>query len=339
MKLVMYLTSWCLIFTLCFCQNSTESKPSNKVQSEIPTESQIVENKEVLGDAQLGDTLVSKIQGLDIPYLAKAPAVVHHLGYSLQYAEEHEQAYWIGYQLTKKETEKLYDRTDRFIVDPLISTGSASNEDYSRSGYDRGHLAPAADMGWSSQSMVESFYFSNMSPQVPSFNRGIWKRLEEQVRSWAMEYDSIYVITGPVLTKGLPTLGPNSVSIPNFYYKVILDNTGNDQKALGFLMKNAAGSGSLEAYAVSVDRVEKETGIDFFHQLPDEFEVKIEREVCLPCWTWSVTRTTSEGRKPSTNVSTDRTSMGVQCQGITQKGRRCKRITHDLSGYCYQHKP
>lgn len=334
MKILLQISPFFLLFSLCFCQNSNDIKHENKVQGEYPEKTAILDKEEILSD-----TTVSQIKGLDIPYLAKAPEVVQHLGYSLQYAEEHEQAYWIGYQLTKKETEKRYDRTDKFLVDPLIVSGSASNADYARSGYDRGHLAPAADMGWSNQSMVESFYFSNMSPQVPSFNRGIWKRLEEQVRSWAMEYDSIYVVTGPVLTKDLPTIGPNNVSIPNYYYKVILDNAGKDQKAIGFLMKNAAGSGSLEAFAVSVDRVEKETGIDFFHQLPDEFEEKIEREVCLPCWTWSITRNTSGGCKPSNNSSSERSSTGDQCHGITQKGQRCKRITRDISGYCYQHKP
>lgn len=278
---------------------------------------------------------------LEIPFISVKTPVIRHKAYSFQYAESHEQAYWIAYELTKTETQKAYDRTDDFIPDPSVVTGSATQADYAGSGYDRGHLAPAADMGWSKQSMEESFYFSNMSPQVPSFNRGIWKRLEEQVRSWAIVYDSVYVVTGPVLKAGLPTIGPNKVSVPEYYYKVILDNTGKDKKAIGFLMANVAGKGTLESYAVSVDRVEQETGIDFFNKLPDGFEAKIEKELCLPCWTWSITKPAVgvADESEDANDEPQGTAVKNQCKGMTQAGTRCKRTSSDESGYCYQHKP
>jgi endonuclease G len=278
---------------------------------------------------------------LEIPLIKDKTPVIRHKAYSFQYAESHEQAYWIAYELTKSETEKAYDRTDDFIPDPSVITGSATQADYAGSGYDRGHLAPAADMGWSKQSMEESFYFSNMSPQVPGFNRGIWKRLEEQVRSWAIVYDSIYVVTGPVLKAGLPTIGPNKVSVPEYYYKVILDNTGKDKKAIGFLMANAAGKGTLESYAVSVDRVEQETGIDFFNKLPDGFEAKIEKQLCLPCWTWTITKPAAGVADEAEESLDEPQGIAVknQCKGITQAGTRCKRTSSDDSGYCYQHKP
>jgi endonuclease G len=278
---------------------------------------------------------------LEIPLIKDKTPVIRHMAYSFQYAESHEQAYWIAYELTKSETEKAYDRTDDFIPDPSVVRGSATQADYAGSGYDRGHLAPAADMGWSKQSMEESFYFSNMSPQVPGFNRGIWKRLEEQVRSWAIVYDSIYVVTGPVLKAGLPTIGPNKVSVPEYYYKVILDNTGKDKKAIGFLMANAAGKGTLESYAVSVDRVEQETGIDFFNKLPDGFEAKIEKQLCLPCWTWTITKPAAGVADEAEESLDEPQGIAVknQCKGITQAGTRCKRTSSDDSGYCYQHKP
>ena len=157
------------------------------------------------------------IVDLEIPMMKGDIPIIRHLGYSFQYSEKHEQAFWVAYELTKKETEKAFERTNEFIPDPSVSTGTATVGDYSKSGYDRGHLAPAADMGWSAQAMKESFYFSNMSPQEPGFNRGIWKKLEEQVRTWAKAYDSIYVVTGPVLKDGLVQLGPNGVSIPKYY--------------------------------------------------------------------------------------------------------------------------
>jgi endonuclease G len=90
-------------------------------------------------------------------------------------------------------------RKDNFRSDPKVKTGSAALSDYKGSGYDRGHLAPAADFKWSATAMSESFYMSNMSPQVPGFNRGIWKNIESTVRNWAVENDEIYIVTGPVL--------------------------------------------------------------------------------------------------------------------------------------------
>ena len=271
---------------------------------------------------------------LELPLMKGNIPVIKHLGYAFQYSEKHEQAFWVGYELTKKETEKAFERTDEFIPDPAVSTGTATVADYAKSGYDRGHLAPAADMGWSQQAMAESFYFSNMSPQEPGFNRGIWKNLEEQVRTWAKEYDSIYVVTGPVLKDGLVQLGPNGVSIPKYYYKVILDNTGDDAKAIGFLMPNEASKEPLEKFAVSVDQVEQETGIDFFNKLPDSRENAFEKEVCIPCWTWTII---SSPAPQQTNPQPG--AVQNQCKGITKAGARCKRMTGDADGYCYQHKP
>jgi endonuclease G len=271
---------------------------------------------------------------LELPLMKGNIPIIKHLGYAFQYSEKHEQAFWVGYELTKKETEKAFERTDEFIPDPAVSTGTATVADYAKSGYDRGHLAPAADMGWSQQAMAESFYFSNMSPQEPGFNRGIWKNLEEQVRTWAKAYDSIYVVTGPVLKDGLVQLGPNGVSIPKYYYKVILDNTGDDAKAIGFLMPNQASKESLEKFAVSVDQVEQETGIDFFNKLPDSRENAFEKEVCIPCWTWTII---SSPAPQQTNPQPG--AVQTQCKGITKAGARCKRMTGDADGYCYQHKP
>ena len=268
---------------------------------------------------------------LEIPKMKGNIPVINHLGYSFQYSEKHEQAFWVGYELTKSETEKSYERTDNFIPDPMVSTGTATVGDYSKSGYDRGHLAPAADMGWSAQAMSESFYFSNMSPQDPGFNRGIWKSLEEQVRTWAIVYDSIYVITGPILKEGLVQIGPNGVSIPKYYYKVILDNVGEDAKAIGFLMPNAKSQEPLESFAVTIDQIEQETGIDFFSQLSDSRENAFEKEICVSCWTWTRVAPNHSSTKEGTTTS--------QCHGITKAGARCKRMTSEPDGYCYQHKP
>jgi endonuclease G len=155
---------------------------------------------------------------LEIPLVLNGEKLIQHTGYSFVYSEEHEQAKWIAYVLNNKELDGIFDRSDNFREDPFVSSGSADNSDYAKSGYDRGHLAPAADMKWSEKAMSESFYYSNMSPQLPAFNRGIWKMLEEKVRDWALENDSILIVTGPILSsknqKKLATIGPNSVAVP-----------------------------------------------------------------------------------------------------------------------------
>jgi endonuclease G, mitochondrial len=226
------------------------------------------------------------VKNLEIPAITSVDKVISHTGYSLLYNEANEQASWVAYNLTREETNKVYDRTDKFIPDPAVSTGSAIDADYSGSGYDRGHLAPAADMGWSSTAMAESFYYSNMSPQVPAFNRGIWKKLEELVRDWAVENNSIFIVTGPVLTSGLKSIGADKVSVPNYYYKVILDYEEPDIKGIGFILPNAGSSKPLQDFAVTIDSVEKVTGIDFYPSLPDNQEKMIEKTLCIDCWSW-----------------------------------------------------
>ena len=125
--------------------------------------------------------------------------VVKHTYYTIDYNEKHEQPNWVFYRLTIENTKGKAKRKDDFRPDPSVSTGSAELSDYKGSGYDRGHLCPAADMKQSDQAMSETFFLSNMSPQVPSFNRGIWAKLEAEVRRQIKgEDDTLYVITGPI---------------------------------------------------------------------------------------------------------------------------------------------
>ncbi len=122
-------------------------------------------------------------------------SIVDHKYYSLCYSEEHEQAAWVSYNLTINEVYGDITRTNNFREDPYIREGSATLDDYRGSGFDRGHLAPAADMAFSTIAMSESFYLSNMSPQAPSFNRGIWKKLESYVRKLAFTYGSNFIFS------------------------------------------------------------------------------------------------------------------------------------------------
>lgn len=271
------------------------------------------------------------INSLEIPKTNPKDIIIAHVGFSLLYNETHEQANWVAYELTKEETNKLYERTDKFLVDPKVYTGTANDKDYSNSGYDRGHLAPASDMGWSASSMAESFYYSNISPQTPSFNRGIWKRLEELVRTWANLNNSIFVVTGPLLTTGLSVIGPNKVSVPNYFFKVILDYNSPDIKGIGFIISNSGSREPLQNYAVSIDSVEKISGFDFFPLLPDDQETAIEKTLCINCWSWSSLKFDND------STVNNKSSTSVQCKGTTKDGDRCKNKTLNTSGFCYIH--
>jgi endonuclease G len=223
-------------------------------------------------------------QKVDLLPISTTGQIIKHKYYTLSYSQKNKQAEWVFYLLTKADSLGIVKRKNNFRPDPLISSGSASLIDYKNSGYDKGHLCPAADMSFDSQAMSETFYLSNMSPQVPAFNRGIWKKLEELVRSWSRQEDSLYVVTGPIFIQDKGSIGPDSVTVPGFYYKVIYDPIG-DKKMIGFILPNEKETGkSLSDYTVTVESIEQITKIDFFHNLPDSLEFRLERHIDTNLW-------------------------------------------------------
>ncbi len=186
-------------------------------------------------------------------------------GYTICYREEYEQPEWAAYTLTTDKLVKNASREDNFRPDPEISTGSASLADYKGSGYDRGHLAPAADFSYSEEAMSDSFYLSNMSPQNGSFNRGIWAKLEAAVRDWAGETLVTYVVTGPVLEKPASEygfIGANEVSVPEFYYKALLFVYADDAVATSGAADSAKTPVALTAAGASADALISATTSD-----------------------------------------------------------------------------
>jgi len=278
------------------------------------------------------------VQDLEIPVSKNHDQIIQHIAYTLSYNERHEQANWVAYELNKAKTMKRVNRSNEFVSDAAVKTGSANDHDYLHSGYDRGHLAPAADMAWSEKSMVESFYYSNMSPQVPSFNRGIWKQLESQVRNWASTDQELYIVTGPILTEHLPTIGENKVSVPKSYYKAILSIEANELNAIAFLLPNESSHLPLPHFSISIDSLEQLSGIDFFDKLPDEIETNLENTICLPCWNWEEQHSSKQIHERN-RIETEHLehAQKVQCNASTKAGSRCKRTTTNTSGRCYQH--
>ncbi|MBN2807055.1 MAG: DNA/RNA non-specific endonuclease [Prolixibacteraceae bacterium] len=160
---------------------------------------------------------------------------VEHAYFQLAYSELHEGAYWVFYHLTPSMLEGTAERKDNFRPDPKVSTLSATPDDYVSTGYDRGHLCPAASMVINQEAMDETFFMSNMSPQHPSLNRGRWKSLETKEREWAARLDTLYIATGAIYTDSLGVIGQNEVTVPRAYYKILWDG---EQHLIGFIMPN-----------------------------------------------------------------------------------------------------
>lgn len=212
---------------------------------------------------------------------------IDHAYYSLSYREKFELAEWVAYELTKKSLLlPNVKRSNWFEKDEDINTKSAEYYDYKGSGYSRGHLAPAGDMAFNIEAMQESFLMSNISPQLRGFNNGIWKELEENVRDWAFKNVRVFIVTGPVLSKGFSgRIGKNKVAVPKYFYKVILDINDPEHKAIAFIIPNKISEERLDNYAMSVDEAEKITGLDFFATLiDDKKEENIESSYDLSKW-------------------------------------------------------
>ena len=255
---------------------------------------------------------------LAIPAYSPDDIVVRHTGFTLSYNEKHEQPNWVAYLLT---SDKVFgnasSRGDNFREDPSIPTGSSTLADYRGSGYDRGHLIPAADQKWSSQAMDDCFYLSNMSPQTHAFNAGIWSKLESAVRTMAAQNKEICVATGPILTNGpFDIIGPNAVSVPKHFYKVILDYYGPDKKAIGFILAQDS-KGELKTFAVSVNDVEKFSGIDFFPSLPDDEEEALESQYDVTLWDLSDFNRTATAKKYGYDL--DNPSSTPEPQTVTEE--------------------
>jgi endonuclease G len=190
---------------------------------------------------------------------------------------------WVSWELLGSETEGTLGRGN-FAADPNVES-CPTLDDYRGSGYDRGHMAPSADMKWDETAMEQCFYLTNMCPQLHSLNNGTWKNLEEKCRTWAKADSAIIIISGPVLTqKPKEYIGKNRVAVPQSFFKVILAPYANPPRGIGFIMPNGDVKGGLQACAVSIDSVESVTGHDFFSALPDSIEQQVEQECRFHYW-------------------------------------------------------
>jgi endonuclease G len=213
--------------------------------------------------------------------------IIKHKYYTLSYIEENEQAEWLAYVIKKEQLVNKDYKRPYFIMDPLVESGSADWRNYKNSGYDKGHLCPAADMEFDKGAYDDTFYTSNISPQNHDFNAGIWNRLEQKVRYWATRYDSVYVVTGGVTTDQDKVIGTEKVKVPKYFYKILLRKDKGSYQMIAFLMPNEKSSRPLYDYIVSVDTLEARTKIDFFPQLDDTVEAQLEKQTDGKAWVFN----------------------------------------------------
>src|SRR5690554_7724797 len=206
--------------------------------------------------------------------------IVQHSTYYLAYSEQHEQAEAVAYELKPEHISGGKHNRPYFNQDPKVSSESAHWKNYKNSGYTRGHLLPAGDRVFSKEAYDETFYTSNISPQLAEFNTGIWNSLEMRIRNFVKKNGKVYIITGGVLTDALPTIGNEKVSVPDYFYKVVLYNDGSQYKMLAYLIPHKEEKRKpLQDYVITTDSVEALTGIDFFHFLDDTLEDELEAAV------------------------------------------------------------
>lgn len=232
------------------------------------------------GAAEADDKLVMQTSPKGTP-----EQILKRTGYVASYNKTTLLPNWVAWHLTAERTEGSAKRSGvDFAEDTEVPEPRATDWDYYNSGYDRGHMCPAADNKWSKKAMEESFLFTNMCPQNGNLNRGDWNEMEMACRKWAKKYGDLYIVCGPILYKGKhKTIGKNKVVVPEAFFKVVL-RTGDNPQAIGFIYKNTSGNRPKDSYVNTVDEVERITGIDFFSSLPDDVEKKVEAECDLGLW-------------------------------------------------------
>lgn len=238
--------------------------------------------KEASATAAQRPTFTINADVLEVSTQSLPAEKIRHFAYQLSYNEDREQPYYVSYRLTNEMVtggaNGKVKRTDNFRKDPSITTGSAELSDYKGSGYSRGHLVPAGDMTWNSKAMSETFLLSNISPQIQSFNDGIWKDLEEQCRLWAQLYGKVYIITGPVfLQDKVQEIGPNKVDVPDAFFKIIFTEINDQPSYAAYLIPHKKGEAKFTAYSTTIRNIEKYTGLDFLPILPKAKQEAFEK--------------------------------------------------------------
>lgn len=255
-----------LSFFLLNCKTEIKkeiTKKPNEVTTEIPEVLDADDLTKYLPERKNGDTLIT------------------HKFMVISYSRALKNPEWAVYKLDKERVlSQTNARRRNFEPDPALQKGAAENWDYSDSGYDRGHIIPAEDMDFNEEAMHESFFMSNISPQLPSFNRGIWKKLENAVRKNAAKRGDLIIISGSIFKDGELSEINNGVAVPSHFFKVLLHEEDQKRSAIAFVLPHAESHSNLSEFAMTVSEAEKICGINFFQQFKEstDFETVFNKE-------------------------------------------------------------
>jgi len=211
---------------------------------------------------------------------------IDRTGYVLAYDEKRKNPAWVAYHLTAIEKKPTSKRPSRFNTDKTTEA-KVSHKDYTHSGYDRGHMAPNYGIStrYGRAAQIETFLMSNIVPQKPNLNRGVWRELEMKVAKLANRFDGVYIITGPIYDNQIETISKKNIEIPDSFYKIIIDLENNIPRALAFIMpQNVNRKDKPEKFLTNIDEIEKQTGLDFFADLEDSYESKFEHQIAKQIW-------------------------------------------------------
>ncbi len=226
----------------------------------------------------------------DTPDYIALPAKIHdkpeqllfRKTYAVSYNKDTKQANWVAWHLTKPHTYGNVERPPRAFHDDEDVPNSTHFYDYNKSKqYDRGHLCPAGDNKWDEDAMYETFLMSNVCPQYYDLNSGVWNDIEIKCREWARQEGDVYIVAGPYFypnKRNRELIGGSKIPVPDAFFKVVISNK-HKGKGIGFMCENRRGSSNLNDYSMTIDQIERMTGIDFFPALPDDMEERVESEV------------------------------------------------------------
>lgn len=208
----------------------------------------------------------------------------NYTGFTVSFNKDNHTPNYVAWELLGTEVTNEVDRSDWFWKDESV-VGCPEYKDYTGSGYDRGHMCPAADQKWSQEAMWDCFVMANMCPQKNELNAGAWETLESKTRQWAKRDSAVVVIAGPIYEgNAQKRIGNIGVRVPDAFFKALLAPYVANPRAIAFVYPNMASPGNMQDYAMSVDELEELLGYDLFSTLPDDIEKKVEASYSFTEW-------------------------------------------------------
>lgn len=302
----LFISILCVVFLTVSCRRTHTRNKGRHAKSET-----IIQTNQLVSTVTSPEQIVtvSENQFIPIKLPSKEEILLHRIAYELSYNTETRQPNWVAWRLTSEHTDgpfprkgvPYYDDSGKaigislfsddiirgdYFIDMDVPSPRQEHIDWKDHpiGIDHGHMCPAADCKWDKGAMNQSFLLTNMCPQDHDLNGGVWDKLENKCRTWAKLYGEIYIVAGPIFkNEERSSFGINKIPIPDAFFKVVLCISGNP-KALGFIFPNNGRQHNMQDYVLSVDKVEKETEIDFFTELPDDIEIEVEAYSNLEDW-------------------------------------------------------